>query len=423
MLFADLDNDGELDLIVANHVLRSDTLGSKLFANEGSGRFRDVTPVDPCWPARRGVRSVSVVDLNRDGLLDLLMTDDTYGRRAAVENRLFVLENQGGFRFRDAAVEYGFPATETGGLGLAVGDVNEDGAVDIFVAGCNRLFVSERRDTYREAHAGRFAMPTADANEGSHCGAAFGDLNGDGLLDLVTTEHGVPARLHVFVNRGVENGVPDLVEVSESAGVGAIFPRGTREKPVKCAHAALIDVDNDGRRDIALSVICRDDRGRVQPVVFRNLSSPRGALRFSHPPFERMMGYYAAAPAADFDRDGRVDLFLASWFEHLPNYLFRNVTDAGNWLTVRLDGRGKKLNSMGIGAVVRIYASGCLGEPARLLGRHDMTIGAGYCSGDEAMAHFGLGETGRCDVEVKWGEHRIVRRNVDVNQAVALGFD
>jgi hypothetical protein len=136
-----------------------------------------------------------------------------------------------------------------------------------------------------------------------------------------------------------------------------------------------------------------------------------------------MTGYYAAAPAADFDGDGRVDLFLASWFEHLPNYLFQNVTDGGNWLTVRLDGRGKKLNSMGIGAVVRIYAVGCLGEPTRLLGRHDMAIGAGYCSGDEAVTHFGLGEAEQCDVEVKWAEHRLVQRNVDANQAVALRFE
>ena len=133
-----------------------------------------------------------------------------------------------------------------------------------------------------------------------------------------------------------------------------------------------------------------------------------------------MVGYYAAAPTTDFDRDGRIDIFLASWFEHLTNYLFRNVTDAGNWLTVRVDGTGKKLNSMGIGAVVRIYAAGHLGELEHLLGRHDIAIGTGYASGDEAMAHFGLGKTEQCDVEVRWREQRIVHRDLVTNQAVTM---
>jgi len=423
VLFADLDNDGDLDLVVANHVLRPHNQGSRLFANDGNGRFRDVTPADSCWPARRGVRNASALDLNSDGLLDLLFTDNTYGRRAKEENRLYVLKNRGRFRFTDGSAEFGFPQGHTLGLGLAIGDVNEDGTADIFVAGSNRLFVTDGRGKYRESHPGRFLVPVADVQEGHHCGAAFGDLNGDGLLDLVTAEHGVPARLHLFVNRGVQRGEPDLVEMSRNAGIGDLFPRGTRAEPIKCAHVALIDMDNDGRRDIVLSLIYRDSRGRVQPVVLRNLTPPRGKPKFSKPPYEHMTGYYAAAPTTDFDRDGRIDLFLASWFEHLPNYLFRNVTDAGNWLTVRVDGTGKKLNSMGIGAVVRIYGAGHLGEPVHLLGRHDIAIGTGYASGDEAMAHFGLGKTVQCDVEVRWCEHRMVRRDLATNQAVTMHLE
>ena len=420
VLFVDLDNDGDLDLVVGNHVLRPDNQGSRLFANDGKGRFHDVTPSEPHWPNNRGVRNVSVVDLNHDGLLDLLMADNTYSGRARGENRLHVLKNLGRFRFTDAAEEFGFTKTDTDGLGLAIGDVNEDGALDIFVAGSNRLFVSERDGRYRESLRRQLFVPPADVQEGHHCGAAFGDLNGDGLLDLVTAEHGVPARLHLFINRNVQRGEPELVEISDEAGLGELFPRGTRAEPIKCAHVALIDMDNDGRRDIVLSVIYRDDRGVVQPVVLRNLTPPRGKPKFSRPPFVHMVGYYAAAPTADFDRDGRTDIFLASWFEHLPNYLFRNVTNAGNWLSVRVDGRGKKLNSMGIGAVVRIYAVGYLGEPEHLLGRHDIAIGTGYASGDEAMAHFGLGETEKCDVEVRWREHRIVQYDLATNQTITI---
>jgi hypothetical protein len=52
-----------------------------------------------------------------------------------------------------------------------------------------------------------------------------------------------------------------------------------------------------------------------------------------------------------------------------------------------------------------------------------MANGAGYCGGDEAVAHFGVGETGQCDVDVKWNEHRIVRRNVGANQSVVLRLE
>jgi len=423
VLLADLDNDGDLDLVVGNHVLRSDCRGSELFANDGNARFRDVTPADPCWPATRGVRSMAVLDLDGDGLLDLLMTDDTYGRDAAVKNRLFVLRNRGRFRFEDASTAFGFPQGHTQGLGLAVGDVNDDGVADVFVAGSNRLFVSDGGGKYGEVLPGRFVLPPTDANEGDHCGAAFGDVNGDGLLDLVTTEHGVPARIHVFANRGVANGEPDLVEVTQSAGVGGLFPRGTRENPIKCAHVALFDVDNDGRRDIVLSVLYRDGRGRIQPVVLRNLSPSRGDTKFSPPPYEQMIGYCAAAPATDFDRDGRMDLFMASWFENLPSYLFRNVTAAGNWLTVRVEGRGRNLNAMGIGAVVRVYAAGHMGEAEHLLGRHDVVVGTGYCSSEEALAHFGLADARQCDLLVTWGERRAARASVDANQSLVIRLE
>jgi hypothetical protein len=136
-----------------------------------------------------------------------------------------------------------------------------------------------------------------------------------------------------------------------------------------------------------------------------------------------MVGYYAAAPTADYDRDGRIDVFLASWFEHLPNYLFRNVTEAGNWLILRVDGRKANLNSMGIGAIVRVYATGHLGESKHLLGRHDIAIGTGYASGEEALAHFGVGDAEQCDLEVTWHERRMVRRNVAVNQLVNIDFE
>jgi hypothetical protein len=318
-----------------------------------------------------------------------------------------------------ASDKLGLPEGNTLGLGLAIGDVNQDSEMDIFVAGSNRLFVSDG-GKYREAHPGRFSAPPADVREGMHCGASLVDLNGDDLLDLVTTEHGVPARIHVWMNRGVKEGVPDLVEVSEAAGVGSLLPVGTKELPNKTTHVALEDIDNDGLPDLVLGVIYKDEAGRVQPVVLRNLSARGGDLRFSPPPYEKMAGYYAPAPVGDYDRDGRLDMFLASWFEQLPNYLMRNVTQGGNWLTVRVEGESPNLNSMGIGAIVRMYEAGHVGDAKHQLGRRDIVVGTGYASTEEALGHFGLGKAATCDLEVIWQGKKVQQKGVAANQLLTI---
>jgi hypothetical protein len=419
-LFVDLDQDNDLDLVVTNHVQQAKQRGSRLFENVGAGRFRDATPQVEPWTGKYGMRNVAALDSNNDGRLDLILADGSYGRPGEERAHLFVLENQGEFRFEDVSKRLGLPQENTSGLGLAIGDINNDGALDIFVAGSNRLFVSTLPGQFQEAQPGRFQVPTADAGEGMHCGAALGDLDGDGLLDLVTTEHGVPAQIHVFRNQGIVNGMPDLVEVTKSAGVGQLFPRGTREKPLKTAHVGLCDMDNDGKADIVLTVLFQDEQGRVQPVVLRNLSEQRGELKFSIPPWDQMSGYYAPGPIADYDRDGRLDIFLPSWFEHLPNYLMRNVSAGGHWLTVRVRGRDHGLNGMGVGSVVRVYESGHLGDSQHLIGRRDIVIGTGYASGEEALAHVGLGSHQQCDVRVTWRELQVDQTGVAADQMLEV---
>lgn len=418
-LFVDLDGDGDLDLVVANHVQNANQGRSKLFENLGGGKFRDATPDAAPWTSPLGMRNIAALDVNDDGRLDLILADGSYGKQAVEKAQLLVLANRGKFQFEPISSELGLPANQTTGLGLALGDVNDDGRPDIFVAGSNRLFVTGPDGKFREAHPGRFAFPPADRAEGLHCGAAFGDLNQDGLLDLVTSEHGVPARLHVFHNRGVNEGLPDLVEVSKEVGLGEDLPPGTRARPIKTAHIFLRDVDNDGRLDLMTTLIADAGGGKVQPVVLRNESERGGPIRLSPLPRERLVGYFAPGPVADYDRDGRVDIFLPTWFEDLPNYLFHNVTKGGNWLTVRVRG-GEKRNGMGIGAVAWVYESGHLGDAKHLLGRADITIGNGYASGEEALAHLGLGPHSICDLRITWRGQTTDQKGVAANQLLTI---
>ncbi len=441
-IFVDLDNDGDLDLFVSNHANSPTAYQSVLFENDGEGRFRDVTPRGVGdWPARWAPRNAIPYDFNRDGLLDLVLTDGAYRNWKDGGGRLLVLENLGGWKFRDAGDDYGFPREGTCGMGLGVGDVNDDGMFDFFVADCNRLFVSTPERKYRECQPGYFVQPPKPNKgqyKGSHaCGAAFGDLNEDGLLDLVTTEHGQPSRIHVYVNQGIENGFPKFLHVSEKVGLGAIIPgTGATGLSVKGAHVAIVDMDNDGLRDIFISMIYKDSQGTVAPFVLRNLGVSDSLPRFELPPLESFLGYYAPAPVADYDRDGKLDIFLATWGQFrdrrrggnplvpdIPSYLFRNVSEGGNWLTLRVVGDpGEGFNPMGIGATVRAYKCGLAGNLRGLIDRCDIAVGTGYSSGEEALAHIGLGENQRCDVVVTWENRKKVITDVAANQFYVIIF-
>src|SRR5207247_5514242 len=96
---------------------------------------------------------------------------------------------------------------------------------------------------------------------------------------------------------------------------------------------------------------------------------------------EQKIVYTAPGPSADFDRDGRLDLFLANWWVNSRSLLLRNETPGGNWLQVAVQGAAvpgssvPALNRNGIGAVVRVYPAGKMGQPAALLGAREISSG------------------------------------------------
>jgi enediyne biosynthesis protein E4 len=421
-LFADLDNRGELDLLVGMHAGSGPSGG--LFRNRGAGSFEEVAELP--WPARLHMRNVAALDLDQDGLLDLVVVDGRYG---GSEQRLLALRNLGGHRFEEVGDRYGFPQRGIRGLGTAVGDVNGDGRLDIFVADANRLFLSQPDGTFEEYRPGFFHLDLPGGDDWA-CGAVLADLTGNGLLDLVVTVHAqahgrepeVPGHIFLWVNRGIgADGLPRFENVTREAGLDLLLPRtGRTGVMLKAAGLALVDLDHDGRRDILLGMVRQNDQGHLEPVVLRNTGTVDGVPRFEVPPLESIVGYYAASPVADYDRDGRLDVFMATWFEELESHLFRNVTEAGNYLVVRVEGRGPGLNRMGVGATVRVYRAGRAGDPTHLLGRGDITLGNGYSVGEEALAHFGLGNESRVDLVVRWQGRTETLENAAVNRYMTV---
>ena len=82
----------------------------------------------------------------------------------------------------------------------------------------------------------------------------------------------------------------------------------------------------------------------------------------------------------------------------------------------------KGVNRMGIGARVKLYTAGRLGEPAALLGCREIATGYGYASGQPAYAHFGLGKAATADVEVilPHGKGKLTRTSVRANQVLVV---
>lgn len=393
---------------------------------------------------------VAMLDYDGDGLLDLLVGEDPlpgYNGSTTKSSRLF--HNLGSLKFADESAARGL-TPDIPGLGVAAGDLNNDGWPDFFLCagrGGNRLFLNDGRGKFSELQSARstFDWSTLDpkpTGDDTPCGVAFGDVDRDGLVDIVLGHHysspwKAPVFNRLYRNRGIRDGVPEFVDATE--------PSGLKRLPMKAPHVDIQDFDNDGWPDLAMSMV-KFASGRAYPLVFRNVGQ-RGAPRFDERTldkndfptdddrevrrtgefFDKMIRegkiiYSAPAPVGDFDRDGRLDIFLANWWIESPSLLLRNETQGGHWLDVAV-APAKGVNRMGLGAVVRIYEAGKLGQADALLGQREVSASQGYTSGNEAAAHFGLGTVQTIDVEVTLphGQGKLQRRDVKCDQRIVVG--
>jgi hypothetical protein len=359
--WGDCDNDGDLDLYLGNY-----GGPNMLFRNDGGGTFTDISapPVDDSSDAG----TVNWIDYDGDGLLDIFVANH-FGQ----QNKLF--HNIGGGNFTDVTAE---PLAYAGSYCLtgAWGDFDNDQDLDLYLC-CdydqpNRLLRYDGGGNFTDVTSGPLTMPFNTQS------AAWGDYDNDGDLDLYVTN-----------NDWGGTGQVNYLLRNDGAGV---FTDATPGTPLGVSGgsqaASWGDYDNDGDLDIYLGMNPGNNK------LFRN----DGGGSFTDVSVSPLSdgGYAQGLAWGDYDNDGDIDLYLANY--QGSNKLFRNDDPSGNhWLHVALV--GTQANRDGIGARIRIVVAGA--AQIREVGGE-----GGYCTQNSIMAEFGLGSATVVDVVQIWWPRR-----------------
>ena len=427
----DYDADGRVDLYVTYFGQNA------LYRNDGGRRFEErgnkagVTPDAVRWGS-----GCSFLDYDRDGDVDLFVANYlrfdlstapepgqgancvwrgmpvNCGPKGLPTDTNLLYRNRGDGTFEDVSGASGI-ARVTGRYPMTAiaTDFNEDGWTDIYVASDSTAAI-----LYRNNQDGTFtdvAVPSGAAfndqgNPQAGMGAAVGDIDANGLLDIVKTHFAddIPA-----MYRGLGKGL--FEDIAVPAGLG-----------VQTRHvqwgAGLPDLDNDGLHDVVYVT------GHVYPeveralpqypyrgprVVFRNL----GGRRFRDVTAESgTLAPQSSRGAAfgDVDNDGDVDVLVMNMNER-PSLLRNDYAGGNRWLGVHLEGAGS--NRLGLGAVVTVTANGTRQCRA-------VVSQSSYYSHDDLRLHFGLGRSTAAErIEVLWPSGRQqVLTNVPAGRVVTI---
>ena len=420
--FGDIDSDGDDDIYSINTSDRNRLHlfnGNRQIKNKSPAIFVDgAEHLNLLGPTRSKEgeiihdMGVTFVDVDNDGDRDLYITS-MYEKNILYEN----IENR---TFRDIAVTAGVAGGIVRSQVGIWGDIDNDGAVDLFVTNedtTNMLFLNNG--------FGRFKEITHQAGLASHRGgksATFGDLDGDGDLDLVVTFFNLPNR--VYRNEGIhpKTGLPffrdmtdqwlphqpDSLAKSTAACLADFDNDGDLDLYIcnlvstnrlyendgsghftditeaaglvdSCltSSACFFDADNDGHLDLFLS-------NRGPNLFFKNLGNKKFIL--DEKTFKLEPDCYSNGVACgDPDNDGDLDLYVAN--NDAESIYYQNLLDNKNYLAIKLI--GTKSNRDAIGAKAFLFEAGHLGEKEHLLGFREINGGYGYGCMNSTTIHFG----------------------------------
>jgi peptidoglycan hydrolase-like protein with peptidoglycan-binding domain len=429
----DYDNDGYPDLYVAN------VTPNQLFRNNGDGTFTDVTAKAGVAGGMLGGKKMWSVsagwfDYNNDGKLDLFVSNyckwevnkDPFcsaggSARAYCHPRFYeplhntLYRNNGDGTFTDVSEETGLAKYFGKGMGVAFGDHDGDGWMDVFVANDttpNFLFHNLGGKGFEDVGIKAGVAFNEDGNALSGMGVDFRDLNNDGLPDIWHTAVEMET-FPLFINRGRGQ----FFDVTATSGLAQ------HTAQMSGWSNGMADFDNDGWKDLfvarsnVLDNVAESRSGRMYPepnAVFRNLKDNRfeDVSALAGADFQKPAPHRGAA-FGDIDNDGRMDIIVTTLGG--PPKLFHNISESGNhWLILALAGR--RSNRMGLGARIKLTAAGGAAQ------WNEATASIGYAGSSDPRVHFGLGAAASAaEIEIRWpsGIHQVLR-NVPADRVLTV---
>lgn len=418
----DFDNDGYTDLFVTYWG------GNHLYRNHAGKWFEDVTAHAHLNQNRvRYNTGCAFLDYDNDGHLDLFVAnylkfdpkttprpgDNPYcyyrgipvncGPRGLPFDRNLLYHNNGDGVFSDVSELSGIAAPDQNySLGVLTGDFNDDGLTDIYVA-CDQtpslLYINQGKGRFVEEGILRGVALDESGKALSGMGVTAADYNGDQLIDIFRTNFSDEREsLYRALGKG------DFEDATFAAGLA----RNTRFVGWGCG---FFDFDNDGWKDLLLvnghafpevDKLNVDIHYKDRAVLYRNLGNGKFAdISESSGPAILERHSSRGAAFGDYDNDGQIEVLVNNQNEP-PSLLRQSSKNQNHWIILKL--AGTRSNRSAIGARVSITAD-------RRRQIDEVRSGGSYLSQNDLRLHFGLGPATKVDeLRIDWpsGERQVM---------------
>jgi hypothetical protein len=382
LAWGDYDNDGDADLFICNAdapdvLFRNDLPDTPTFTDVTSSlSLSDTEPAGPAY----------WVDFDNDDDLDLYVASSPGNSR---------LHRNDETAFTDVAPGMGLTGSE--GEGISWADYDHDGDMDLFCANYDQPKQLWRNDCSLFVDVAQ-AVGVDDGGWGRGC--PWGDFDNDGDLDL-------------YLSKGIYSSSRNRLYRQTGGSFEDVAPAFGVDIGGDTQGATWLDYDNDGDMDLYLAAwdntsnrMFRNDDSTFVDVTAEVFDIPN--LHAEH-----------SGVVGDYDGDGDLDVYVCNLGQ--PNRLYRNSGGTRNWLTVHAIGLticdwDSVSNADGIGATVRVITDDLVSQ-RRYVGEGGTYYGS-QCS---LPVEFGLGENTSATIVVEWPSGLVDSiPYVEANQAIEI---